>query len=389
MNFIFLSPHFPPNYYHFIDRLRSLGVSTFGIADEPHNQLRSELSTSLVEYYRTNNMDNYDELVRACGYITYKYGKIDRIESMNEHWLEPEARLRTDFNVPGIKINDIPKIKRKSYMKEAFQNAGVNFAPGRICQNIKEAKRLSQEIGYPIIAKPDIGVGANGTYKINNKHDLDIFFAEKPHVDYIFEKFIEGQIVTFDGLTDQDGKVVFYTSHVYGCGVMEAVNNNKNVYYYSVRKVPKDIRFAGLKLIDEFNVQERFFHFEFFRQASTGELIAIEVNMRPPGGMTTDMFNFANDMDIYYEWAQVVTSNRFSAKYNRKYYCAFIGRKNNREYKFTHDQFLNRYGGSVCFHDEMRGVFANAMGDYGYLVRSFTLSEIMKMVHFLHAEHPG
>lgn len=389
MNFIFLSPHFPPNYYHFVTRLHSLGVSVFGIADEPYNRLQSELSSSLVEYYRTENMENYDELLRACGYFTHKYGKIDRIESLNEHWLEHEARLRTDFNVSGIKVNDIPKIKRKSCMKSAFQNAGINFAPGRICRSIGEALKLIQEIGYPIVAKPDIGVGASGTYKINDKHDLELFFEKKTSDDHILEKYIEGQIVTFDGLTDQWGKVVFYTSHVYGCGVMEAVNNNKNVYYYSVRKVPTDLRIAGMKLINEFNVRERFFHFEFFREKNTKDLIAIEVNMRPPGGMTTDMFNFANDIDIYYEWAQIVTLNKFSSNHKRKYYCAYIGRKFNRDYQFTHDQFLDKYGELICFHDELRGVFANAMGDYGYLVRSTTLAEISNMVYFLHAEQPS
>jgi len=41
--------------------------------------------------------------------------------------------------------------------------------------------------------------------------------------------------------------------------------------------------------------------------------------MRPPGGMTTDMFNYANDIDIYREWAHVVVYNRFTAQYTRPY----------------------------------------------------------------------
>ena len=51
-------------------------------------------------------MHNYDELLRACGYFTHRYGKIDRLDSHTEYWMETEARLRTDFNVPG------PRIKR-------------------------------------------------------------------------------------------------------------------------------------------------------------------------------------------------------------------------------------------------------------------------------------
>ena len=80
MNFIFLSPHFPPNYFQFCVHLRSLGVNVLGLSDEYYQQLRPELRNALVEYYRVNDMHNYDELLRACGYFTHRYGKIDRIE---------------------------------------------------------------------------------------------------------------------------------------------------------------------------------------------------------------------------------------------------------------------------------------------------------------------
>ena len=39
MNFVFLSPHFPPNYYQFCTHLNNLGVNVLGIADEPYDNL--------------------------------------------------------------------------------------------------------------------------------------------------------------------------------------------------------------------------------------------------------------------------------------------------------------------------------------------------------------
>ncbi len=60
-----------------------------------------------------------------------------------------------------------------------------------------------------------------------------------------------------------------------------------------------------------FDVRERFFHFEFFRQDETGDLLALEVNMRPPGGLTTDMFNYACDIDIYNAWASLIAGKGF------------------------------------------------------------------------------
>jgi len=41
------------------------------------------------------------------------------------------------------------------------------------------------------------------------------------------------------GLTDRDGSPVFYTSHEYSQGVMETVNESLEIYYYSLRDIPK------------------------------------------------------------------------------------------------------------------------------------------------------
>ena len=62
---------------------------------------------ALTEYYRVDDMHDYDQLVRALGYFTHKYGKLDRCESLNEYWLATEARLRDDFNIMGIRGHQI------------------------------------------------------------------------------------------------------------------------------------------------------------------------------------------------------------------------------------------------------------------------------------------
>src|SRR5512134_2602152 len=151
MNFVFLSPHFPPNYYRFAVALKNHGVTVLGLADENYDSLRPELKASLTEYYRVKDMHNYDELLRALGYFTHRYGKIDRIDSHSEYWLETEARLRTDFNIPGPRLSAMAQFKRKSLMKAAFGRAGVTAARGRICNNLGEALALLTEIGFPVV----------------------------------------------------------------------------------------------------------------------------------------------------------------------------------------------------------------------------------------------
>jgi biotin carboxylase len=384
MNFVFLSPHFPPNYYRFALALKDHGVTVLGLADENYDSLSHELKSALTEYFRVNNMHNYDELLRAFGYFTHRYGKLDRIDSHNEYWLETEARLRTDFNIPGIRTGQIDRIKRKSRMRETFIDAGIKVARGRVAKNIDDAKELIAETGYPVVAKPDIGVGASATYKIHSESELNHFFETKPHVDYLMEEFVNGQILTFDGLTDRDGTPVFTNSLVYSSGIMETVLNDDLVYYYTVREIPADLGSLGCRTLEAFDVRERFFHFEYFRQHGTGELIALEVNMRPPGGLTTDMFNYSCDIDVYNAWASIIAGRGYPyPDYTHKYYCGYVGRKSNRSYAHNEQEILACYGDKISHHEPISGVFSAALGNYGYLVRSPELDEVLSIARFI------
>ncbi len=260
-------------------------MNVLGLADAPYGSLRPELRGALSEYYRVDDMNSYDALLRALGHFTHRHGKIDRIDSHNEYWLETEARLRTDFNMAGLRQDRIGIVKRKSAMKEVYRSAGIRVARGAVVRTLEEARRLVAETGYPVVAKPDVGVGAAATFKIRDDAGLAAFFASKPPADYIVEEFVQGRIFSFDGLADRDGNLVFFTAHAYSQGIMETVNEDNHVFYYSLREIPADLEDAGRRTARAFDVRERFFHFEFFRTDGDGGITALEVNLRPPGGL--------------------------------------------------------------------------------------------------------
>jgi len=383
MNVVFLSPHFPPQYFRFCMHLKAVGANVLGIGDEPYDNLSQEVRTALTEYYRVDDMHNYGDLMRACGFFTYRYGKIDRVDSLNEYWLSTEARLRDDFNIFGVRGREIDYIRRKSHMKAKFREAGVPVARGRIVHTMSDAHSLIHETGYPVIAKPDDGVGAIATYRLNNNQDLAAFFETKPDTDYIMEEFISGTIYSFDGLADRSGNPVFYTAHTFSQGIMETVNEARHLYYYSLRDIPPSLEKIGRECLRTFNVRERFFHFEFF-QTAADQYVALEVNMRPPGGFTTDMFNYACDIDIYQIWAELLVRNRTAIDYRRDYHCCYASRKFNRPYAHSHADILARYGSFMVQIESVPGVFSSALGDIGYIFRSKSLDEILEIVRFIH-----
>jgi hypothetical protein len=166
---------------------------------------------------------------------------------------------------------------------------------------------------------------------------------------------------------------------------METVNDDSLIFYYSLRDIPPDLEEAGLRVVKTYKLKERFFHFEFFRSEDDGRILGLEVNMRPPGGLTTDMFNYANELDIYKEWANVIVHNRFSAAYSRPYHCCYISRKFNKKYLHSHVEILEKYGDQILHHDSISGIFSAALGNYGYLTRSADLGEIVNIAEYIQA----
>ncbi len=75
MNFVFISPQFPPVFWQFCNRLQRNGVTVLGIGDAPYDGLAPELKSSLTEYYYTPNLADYSQVFRAVAFFSYKYGK--------------------------------------------------------------------------------------------------------------------------------------------------------------------------------------------------------------------------------------------------------------------------------------------------------------------------
>ena len=151
-NFIFISPNFPANYWKFCRELKNDGFNVLGIGDGPYDRLSWELKNSLTEYYWVPNLENYEDVFRAVAFFSFKYGKIDFLESNNEYWLERDAMLRTEFNISsGFKTKDMRKVKFKSRMKKYYQKAGVKCAKFYVIKSPAGCEKFIKEVGYPVI----------------------------------------------------------------------------------------------------------------------------------------------------------------------------------------------------------------------------------------------
>lgn len=386
MNFIFISPAFPKNYYNFCDRLKRNKINVLGIGDTPYNELDDKVKNSLNEYYKVNSLENYDEVYRAVAYFAFRYGKIDVLESNNEYWLRQDARLRTDFNIPGAKLDDVVSFTSKSNMKEFYIKAGVPVARYKFCTNIEEDLKFIETVGYPVIVKPNVGVGAQATYRVNSKEELEAFYNKGIQVPYIMEEYIEGNIISFDGICDSHSNVVFCDNEVFPPSIMDIVNENLEVSYYVNKEVPSDLYDIGSRVLKAFNIKSRYFHLEFFKLTKAkpglgkiGDIVALEVNMRPPGGYAPDMINFAHSVDTYQIYADVILYDKIvNVDMNHpKYYCIYFGRRDRLKYKYSYDEIKKAYP-FIQMHERMSDVLSGAMGNEFYIARFEFYEDMLK-----------
>lgn len=390
-NFVFISPTFPPNYYQFPERWKNLGGNALCIGEDDYDHLSDEMKNACTEYYKVNNMHNYDEMYRAVAWFAHKYGKIDWLESNNEYWLEQDAKLRTDFNITsGEKENDVFRFRLKSNMKAYYKKAGASVARYHLTSSLEEGKAFIKEVGYPVIVKPDNGMGAGGTWKINNEKELKEFYEMDLATQYIMEEFIPGYIVSFDGITDQNGKIIYKTSHTFPNPIMEIVNNADECFYYSEIDIPKDLDEIGEKVIKAFGIKGRFFHTEYFRLSEEkkglgkkNDLIALEVNMRPPGGYTPDMMNFASDIDVYQIYAEMAMTNNVNYDKVKKYHTVYTGKRDGFNYKNSDEAIYKKYANNIMMNDRMPDIIAEAMGNEFYIARFKTISEVEDFMKYI------
>lgn len=382
-NFVFISPNFPETYWRFCRELKNNGFNVLGIGDCEYFNLSENLRSSLTEYYKVSSLENYDEVYRAVAFFTFRYGKIDWLESNNEYWLERDAMLRTDFNIcSGFKTSDMPKVKYKSKMKKYYEKAGVKVAKYCIAKDEKTCKKFIKEVGYPVIVKPDNGVGANDTHKLSSDKELSEFFKNKLPVSYIMEEYIQAEVNSYDAIVNSKGEPIFETGNVTPTSLMDVVNTGDSSIFYILNKPFDDVKDAGRRVLKAFGVKSRFVHFEFFRLTcdqrigKKGEVVALEVNMRPSGGISPDMMNYANSTDVYKIWADMIAYDSTLVTTGEKYYCGFCGRRDGKNYQYMEQDIRDRFGANIKAVGRVDKALSGAMGDTMYLATFKTKEEL-------------
>lgn len=388
MNIVYLAPYIQPNHYLFAVWLRRAGVDVLGVGDVAYDALRPELRESMAEYYRVDDVRDYDQLLRACGYFIHGYGRLNRVMAHNPALIETEARLRADFNIPGENPRQIGAMTRYSEMRQILGGSRLRVPRTKLIRHPENAKCFARKSGFPVLIRPNRLHSPEPTFRIPDEDTLDrILERRAPDFRRVIEPVIPGRFHSYDGLTDRDGQIVFATAHVYedpGANQGSGYDvTQPGLFYYSLRLIPAEMERVSREAVAAMNLRERFFHVRIL-ETPEGEWVVVSVVAAPGIGMTLDMINYANNFDIYGEYAHVVTENRFrSAITTPPWHCGYIGRELTRAYAHSHGDIMYRFGSIIACHGPVPASISDRVGSYAYIVNTRTLDEMKAVARFV------
>jgi len=115
-----------------------------------------------------------------------------------------------------------------------------------------------------------------------------------------------------------------------------------------------------------------------------GDLVALEVNMRPPGGFTTEMISACLGVNCYQVWADVIIydENRQVGS-GVKAVVVEVARRDNHRYAHTPEEIMLAYSQHIIMKGRYSPIISVGMGDTFYIASFPTFEEADLFRHFV------
>lgn len=339
MNIIFIEPSFPLNQRQFVRALHAAGANVIGIGERPVEYLGDEVKSQLADYVQVRSVVHEPSLLEAVRKVQAK-GWVHRLEATVEAHIMAAASVREATGIPGVSVQTSYLCRDKPAMKEVLRKAGISCAQSTRAESPADAREFAAAVGYPLIIKPPAGAGAAGTYRVRNDAELEDVIVESGLAAgraVAVEEFIEGHegfidTIAIDGRVAQEFVTHYYPNVLQAMRdrsvspQMVATNRIDQPGYEEVRQMTRDV----IRILE---IGTSATHMEWFYGPKG--LKFSEIGCRPPGVCQWDVYNAANDIDLYYEWACAMVHGRPAKKASRRFAGGMIALRPERDGRIT------------------------------------------------------
>ncbi len=340
MHVLFMAPNFPANQRQFVRALHAVGARVTGIGDVPPDHLDAELKGWLHGYEHIPSLADEGALTNAVRRVQ-KREWVDRLECTVEAIMLPTARVREATGIPGLSVEKVLLCRDKFIMKQYLREHGIPCARNAAVDTAEDARSFVNSVGYPVVVKPRDGAGAAGTYKCDDDAGLEAALAANDLGNarrfITIEEFVSGHEGFYDTLTC-NGEVVFEAVSHYYPNVLDAMRNRWiSPYIITTNRIDvsgyDELKAMGRKVVRELGLGTTPTHMEWF--FGPKGLTFSEIGARPPGVRFWDLYCWANDMDLYVEWARALTLGQARPRPSHTYSAGLISLRPSQDGRIT------------------------------------------------------
>jgi biotin carboxylase len=302
----FVAPFLLPATARFVATAAQLpGVRLAVITTTPAERVPGELGQHLAGHWRVDDALDPSQIVDAVRGLSRQLGPVQRLVGALEQLQVPLAQAREALGLPGMDAATAQNVRDKSRMKTVLSAAGVPCARHRLVTDPDGALAFAAEVGYPLVAKPPAGAGAQATYRLDDEGALRSWLgALPPRADApgLLEEFLVGEEHTFDSVCI-GGRTVWTSISDYLPPPLEVLRNPWIQWTVLLPRELDDPRYAAMKdvgpaAVAALGVREGLTHMEWFRRPD-GSVAVSEVGARPPGAQISSMLGYVHDVDFY------------------------------------------------------------------------------------------
>lgn len=287
------------------------------ITSEPADQLPGQLKEVVAGHWRVDDALDAGQIAEAVTGLGHQLGRVDRLVGALEQLQVPLARVREALGIEGMDVSTALNVRDKARMKTVLRNAGIPCARHGLITNPTEGYAFADSVGFPLVAKPPAGAGAQATYRLDDPNALHGWLQAvppRPEAPALLEEFLVGEEHSFDSVT-MGGETVWASVSDYLPPPLEVL---RNPWMQWTVLLPRDIGgpdYAGIhevgpRALRALGVRDAFTHMEWFRRPD-GSVAVSEVAARPAGAQITSMLGYVSSSDFYRTWAELVVLGRF------------------------------------------------------------------------------
>lgn len=323
----FVAPHFLENTNRYVAAFAGLpGVTLSVISADAASALPPALKPRVAGHYQVKNVGDGAELAKAAQWLARAHGRIDRLTGALEQLQVPMALAREAADIPGMTSEYARRFRDKDRMKQVLREAGVPVAKSALVASWSELQAFIAQVGYPVIVKPQAGLGTKATHRVESREDLEALSKQgvAPSVQQPLqaEEFVRAREFTCETVSI-NGETAWRSGTRYFPSPLEVVETPWVQYCVLL---PREVEppWTDFASVNEAALRALFgpnpgpsgtaiTHMEWFLRED-GAMLVNEVGARPPGVQVMPLNSLAHETDMIADWAELIAFDRWAPK---------------------------------------------------------------------------